>query len=111
MTLVVIVALGALSWSSPSLAVGAAVGVVVLLWAKHPIHRFARDLVSEDDVRDALTFFVAAFVVLPLLPDSDMGPYGVLTRGASGASSCCSPPPGGRAASPAGSSGRDEVWR
>ena len=76
--LVGVVGLGALSWSSPSLAVGAAVGVVVLLWAKHPIHRFARDLVSEDDVRDALTFFVAAFVVLPLLPDADMGPYGVL---------------------------------
>jgi len=76
--LVGVVGLGALSWSSPSLAVGAAVGIVVLLWAKHPIHRFARDLVSEDDVRDALTFFVAAFVVLPLLPDADMGPYGVL---------------------------------
>jgi uncharacterized membrane protein (DUF4010 family) len=76
--LVGVVGLGALSWSSPSLAVGAAVGIVVLLWAKHPIHRFARDLVSEADVRDALTFFVAAFVVLPLLPDADMGPYGVL---------------------------------
>jgi uncharacterized membrane protein (DUF4010 family) len=76
--LVGVVGLGALSWSSPSLAVGATVGVVVLLWAKRPIHRFARELVSEEDVRDALTFFVAAFVVLPLLPDSDMGPYGVL---------------------------------
>ena len=78
LALVTVVALGALSWSSPSLAVGAAVGVVLLLWAKHPIHRFARDLVSDEDVRDALTFFVAAFVVLPLLPDSDLGPYGVL---------------------------------
>ena len=29
-------------------------------------------------MRDALTFFVAAFVVLPLLPDADLGPYGVL---------------------------------
>lgn len=76
--LVGVVALGALSWSSPSLAVGATVAVVILLWAKTPIHRFARDLVSEEDVRDALTFFVAAFVVLPLLPDADIGPYGVL---------------------------------
>jgi uncharacterized membrane protein (DUF4010 family) len=76
--LVGVVALGALSWSSPSLAVGATVAVVILLWAKTPIHRFARDLVSEEDVRDALTFFVAAFVVLPLLPDADLGPYGVL---------------------------------
>ena len=45
-----------------------------------PIHRFARDLVSDADLRDALTFFVAAFVVLPLLPDSDLGPYGVNPR-------------------------------
>ncbi len=78
LALVAVVALGALSWTSPSLAVGAAVGVALLLWAKGPIHRFARELVSEEDVRDALTFFVAAFVVLPLLPDSDLGPYGVL---------------------------------
>lgn len=78
LALVAVVVLGALSWTSPSLAVGAAVGVALLLWAKGPIHRFARELVSEADVRDALTFFVAAFVVLPLLPDSDLGPYGVL---------------------------------
>ncbi len=78
LALVAVVAFGALSWSAPSLAVGATVAVALLLWAKNPIHRFARDLVSDADVRDALTFFVAAFVVLPLLPDSDMGPYGVL---------------------------------
>jgi uncharacterized membrane protein (DUF4010 family) len=76
--LVAVAALGALSWSSPSLAAGATVAVALLLWAKGPIHRFARDLVSDADVRDALTFFVAAFVVLPLLPDSDLGPYGAL---------------------------------
>ncbi len=78
LALVAVVALGALSWSSPSLAVGATVAIALLLWAKGPIHRFARELVSDADVRDALTFFVAAFVVLPLLPDSDVGPYGVL---------------------------------
>lgn len=76
--LVGVVGLGALAWSSPTLAVGAAVGMTLLLWFKGPIHRFARDLVSQEDVRDALTFFVAAFIVLPLLPDSDLGPYGVL---------------------------------
>lgn len=78
LALISVVALGALSWSSPSLAVGAAVATALLLWAKGPIHRFARDLVSEEDLRDALIFFVAAFIVLPLLPDSDTGPYGVL---------------------------------
>ncbi|HSN05900.1 MAG TPA: DUF4010 domain-containing protein, partial [Candidatus Angelobacter sp.] len=78
LALVAVVGLGALAWTSPSLAVAAAVAVTFLLWAKGPIHRFARDLVSEEDLRDALTFFVAAFVVLPLLPDSDLGLYGVL---------------------------------
>ncbi len=78
LALIAVVALGALAWSSPSVAVGAAVATAFLLWAKGPIHRFARDLVSEEDLRDALIFFVAAFVVLPLLPDSDVGPYGVL---------------------------------
>jgi uncharacterized membrane protein (DUF4010 family) len=78
LALVSVVALGALAWSAPSLAVGAAVAVALLLWAKGPIHRFAREIVSDADVRDALTFFVAAFVVLPLLPDTDVGPYGVL---------------------------------
>jgi uncharacterized membrane protein (DUF4010 family) len=78
LALVAVVALGALAWSSPSLAVGAAVAVALLLWAKKPIHRFARELVGEQDVKDALTFVVAAFVVLPLLPDADLGPFGVL---------------------------------
>jgi len=76
--LVAVTALGAQSWSAPSLAVGATVAIAFLLWAKGPIHRFARELVSDADEKDALTFFVAAFVVLPLLPDSDLGPYGAL---------------------------------
>lgn len=78
LALVAVTALGALSWSSPSLAVGAAVGVALLLWAKRPIHRLARELISDADVREGLTFFVAAFIVLPLLPDSELGPFGVL---------------------------------
>jgi uncharacterized membrane protein (DUF4010 family) len=78
LALVAVTALGALSWSSPSLAVGAAVGLALLLWAKRPIHRLARELISDSDVREGLTFFVAAFIVLPLLPDSDLGPFGVL---------------------------------
>jgi uncharacterized membrane protein (DUF4010 family) len=76
--LVAVVALGALAWSSPELAVGGAIAVALLLWAKGPIHRFARELVSDEDVKDALVFFVAAFIVLPLLPDTETGPYGVL---------------------------------
>lgn len=70
--------LGALSWRYPQPAVAAAVGVAVLLASKAPLHRFARDVITETEVEDALRFFVVAFVVLPVLPDRRLGPYGVL---------------------------------
>ncbi|MDX8141417.1 DUF4010 domain-containing protein [Lentzea sp. NBC_00516] len=70
--------LGALAWQRPELAVPAGVVVAVLLAAKRPLHRFARKVVSDQDVRDAMVLFVVAFVVLPLLPNRPLGPYGVL---------------------------------
>ncbi len=70
--------LGALAWHRPQLAVAAGVLVAVLLAAKQPLHRFATRLVGDRDVTDAMTLFVVAFVVLPLLPDRPLGPYGVL---------------------------------
>ncbi len=76
--LVAVVGLGALSWTSPALAVGACVAMLALLWAKKPIHHLAEDLITDSDERDALIFFVAAFIILPLAPDVDLGPYGAL---------------------------------
>ena len=76
--LVAVVGLGALSWTSPALAVGAAVAMLTLLWAKKPIHHLAEDLITDSDERDALIFFVAAFIILPLAPDIDLGPFGAL---------------------------------
>ena len=70
--------LGALAYTQPAVAVALAVVVVVLLLSKNRIHRFARDIVTEVELEDAVKFFVVAFVVLPLLPDRPMGPYGVL---------------------------------
>lgn len=70
--------LGALAYTRPALAVGLAVTVAVLLLSKGRIHRFVRVVVSEIELEDAIKFFVVAFVVLPLLPDRDIGPYGVL---------------------------------
>lgn len=70
--------LGALAYTKPALAVGLAVVVVVLLVSKSRIHRFAREIVSEIELEDAIKFFVVAFVILPLLPDRQIGPYGVL---------------------------------
>ncbi len=73
--------LGALAYTQPAVAVALAVVVVALLLSKERIHRFARDIVTEVELEDAVKFFVVAFVVLPLLPNRAMGPYGVLNPG------------------------------
>jgi uncharacterized membrane protein (DUF4010 family) len=70
--------LGALAYTRPALAVALAVVVAGLLVSKTRIHRFAREIVSEVEVEDAIKFFVVAFVIMPLLPDRPIGPYGVL---------------------------------
>ncbi|MBB3604490.1 uncharacterized membrane protein (DUF4010 family) [Mycolicibacterium sp. BK556] len=70
--------LGALAYTRPALAVALAVIVTLLLVSKARIHRFAREIVSEVELEDAIKFFVVAFVILPLLPDRQLGPYGVL---------------------------------
>jgi uncharacterized membrane protein (DUF4010 family) len=70
--------LGALAWHRPELAVPVGVAAAALLAAKRPLHRFARKVVSDQDLRDAMILFVVAFVVLPLLPNRPLGPYGVL---------------------------------
>ena len=70
--------LGALAYTRPEVAVALAVIVAGLLVSKTHIHRFARDVVSEVELEDAIKFLAVAFVILPLLPDRALGPYGVL---------------------------------
>lgn len=70
--------LGALAYTEPAVAVALAVVVAGLLVSKSRIHRFARDVVTEVEMDDAIKFFVVAFVILPMLPDRALGPYGVL---------------------------------
>ncbi len=70
--------LGALAYTRPAVAVAVAVVVAGLLVSKTRIHRFAREIVSDVEVEDAIKFFVVALVILPLLPDRQLGPYGVL---------------------------------
>ncbi|UXA16104.1 DUF4010 domain-containing protein [Mycobacterium sp. SMC-4] len=70
--------LGALAYTRPGLAVALAVVAAALLVSKARIHHFARDIISEVELEDAIKFLVVAFVVLPLLPDRELGPFGVL---------------------------------
>lgn len=68
--------LGALSSTAPVVAVAVAVAVTVLLVSRENLHHFVRETVTDQERTDALVFFVAAFVVLPLLPSGHVGPYG-----------------------------------
>ena len=68
--------LGALSRTAPAAAVAVAVAVTVVLVSRKNLHHFVRETVTDQERTDALIFFVAAFVVLPVLPSGPVGPYG-----------------------------------
>jgi uncharacterized membrane protein (DUF4010 family) len=75
--LVVTCLLGGVALRAPGLAGALGVVVAMLLYAKAPLHRLARELMSEAEMRDGLTLLASALVVLPLLPDRAMGPFDV----------------------------------
>ena len=50
----------------------------MLLYSREGLHRFVRSGLTEAELRDALIFAGATLVVLPLLPDDPLDPYGVL---------------------------------
>lgn len=52
--------------------------IAILLNARMALHRFARSLLGEDEIRDALIFAAATLIVLPILPNQPMGPFGAL---------------------------------
>ena len=76
--LVATVLLGGLAIHEPTLAAGLGVIVAGLLTARTAIHGFVRSVLTEDEVRDGLIFAGATLVILPLLPDKAIGPYGAL---------------------------------
>ncbi len=75
--LVLTVMLGGLAIQWPGLAAGLGVALTVLLAARSKLHAFVRTVLTEGEVRDGLIFASATLVMLPLLPDRPIGPYGV----------------------------------
>ncbi|MFZ5663363.1 MAG: MgtC/SapB family protein [Pseudomonadota bacterium] len=76
--LLVVFLLGMVAMREPVLAGGLGVAVAVLLAAKSQLHRFARSVLSEQELHDALMLAAGALIVLPLLPDDAIDPWGVL---------------------------------
>lgn len=70
--------LGALAMRTPPLAAALGVAAAVLLHAKAAMHRFTREVISERELRDGLLLAASALIVLPLLPEQAIDPWGVL---------------------------------
>lgn len=70
--------LGALAVSAPELAGALAVLITIILAARDPLHRFVGEMVTAREVTDVLLIAGATLIVLPMLPDRQMGPFGAL---------------------------------
>lgn len=73
--LVLTVLLGGMCMRSPQTAAAMAVAVTVLLYTKAWLHNLVNTVISKDELDDALIFAAATLVVLPLVPNRQMGPY------------------------------------
>lgn len=73
--LILTVLVGGLAFLSPGVAACVGVVVAILLAARTPLHHFVSQVLTPDEVRDALILAGATLVVLPLLPDRAMGPF------------------------------------
>jgi uncharacterized membrane protein (DUF4010 family) len=76
--LLITLLLGGLSMQQPSLASGLAVTLAVVLASRARLHRFVRSVLTEAEVTDALILAAGVLVILPLVPDRYIGPFGAI---------------------------------
>jgi uncharacterized membrane protein (DUF4010 family) len=62
-------------WEETRAAVLVAALAMVILGSKQPIHSWAREL-TANDIRGTLQFAAISGVILPLVPDRPLGPFG-----------------------------------
>ena len=70
--------LGAVAQRWPSVAAGLGVLTALVLLVRSRLHEFIQDKLTEREIADGLLLAAAAVVVLPILPDHAVDPYGVL---------------------------------
>jgi uncharacterized membrane protein (DUF4010 family) len=73
--LVLTALLGGMCMQTPQTAAAIAVTVTGLLYAKSWLHNLVITVISKEELDDALIFAAATLVVLPLVPNRQMGPY------------------------------------
>ena len=64
-----------LGWGSP-LAIALTVVLVLFLDTREALNRFFRETITEREFHDTLRFLAVVFVILPVLPDAEYGPFG-----------------------------------
>ena len=75
--LLLTVLLGSFALKDPVMASGLAVTVAIALMAQ-PDSSLLRDVLSEEELNDALIFAAAALLVPPLVPDRYVGPFSAI---------------------------------
>jgi uncharacterized membrane protein (DUF4010 family) len=76
--LVLVFLLGALAHAQAQLAAALFVATAILLESKQALHRFTRQVLTDAELADLLLLAASALIVLPLLPDRTVDPFGVL---------------------------------
>ncbi|MBM0103836.1 MgtC/SapB family protein [Steroidobacter sp. S1-65] len=76
--MVVTLLLGGLAVHEPRLAAALAVIVAMLLAFRTPAHHWAKDVLTDAEMRDGLLLAAAALVILPLTPTEPIDPWGVV---------------------------------
>ena len=75
---VLTLALGAMATTGNMVLASVGAGAaVILLASREPLHR-AIAATSESDIKALMRLVLVVFIILPLLPDAAMGPYGAL---------------------------------
>ncbi len=75
---VLVYLLGALAATQAQLAAGLYVLTAIVLASKPWLHRFMRQTLTDVELDDLLLLAASALIVLPLLPDRAIDPFGVL---------------------------------
>ncbi|HKU16801.1 MAG TPA: DUF4010 domain-containing protein [Steroidobacteraceae bacterium] len=70
--------LGGLALRDPQLAGSLAVVVTIILASRTKVHDWIKNVLTDEEVRDGLILAAAALVILPLLPEKAVDPWGVV---------------------------------
>jgi uncharacterized membrane protein (DUF4010 family) len=76
--MIVTLLLGGLALREPQVAGSLAVIVTIVLASRTRVHDWIHNVLTDEEVRDGLILAAAALVILPLLPDQPVDPWGVL---------------------------------